>query len=169
MPHLFEQCVTRIKAELELMGESGLNVAPYRLAQSELTIARRIVLVPESYVYKGMQETGPRRATDGKIYSSVLRETWTIECRILGSSFEDAEALRRKLIVICKQLFRTSCRFVGGTFVTQAFDDARLIHAGTELVVQRMEWDLDQLVEAPRALIQSVTTTAGEDTITQEG
>lgn len=164
----FEEVVAAIASAVAI---PNLPVGAFRLAQEDNSARTRVVFIPTDFDIRSPIETGPRIAPDGTMYDAILRETWTVECLIWGETWAEAEAVRRKCMVAIKKLFRTSVRFIGGSWVTQAAPEARHMYGGAELIRMRMSWDLDvfaaPMVQVPLEHVVTTATNPVAETFTQ--
>jgi len=156
----FETYVNEVAAVLD---EDNLPVKPYRLSETEHDQMRRVLFIPVHFSERPPMRTGPNKDPDSEILRrTLLRETWVVECLIWGTDFDDAEQLRRKIVLACRQVFGTACRLLGGTWVTQASDEARHMYGGAELINARFEWQLDLFaMPLPQAAPETSTITVG--------
>ncbi len=145
----FEEIVSVLRAAyVAAYGDDSLGWSAFRLSEKEHGAMRRVLFIPTSFVSRSPTETGPRRSDDGTFYDAIGRETWTVECVIWGTDFADAERIRRRLVKICRDVFRKgSCRVVSGNWLSQASDEARHAYGGAEQLSVRFEWDLDIFAE----------------------
>jgi hypothetical protein len=157
----FEEVIAAIAS---LAAIPDLPISAFRLAQEDNGPRTRVVFAPTDFETRAPIETGPRLAPDGTMYEAILRESWNVECLIWGETWALAEAVRRRLMVVIKQLFKTSVRFTGGSWVTQAAPEARHMYGGAELIRMRMTWDLDMyaspMVQVPVEHVQTLSVTA---------
>jgi hypothetical protein len=160
MASVFEQIVKAIHDELD---DTNLAYSSFRLSQQEHTGLRRVVWIPTSFRTTPVRQTKALRGEDGEIREAMYEEEWDVECHITGATFEDAESVRERLIYAARETLGTDCRPSGGTWVTQAMNEAEAMLGTVQKVVQRFTWTVNVLKPLANAIMVETIETAAMD------
>lgn len=142
--------------------ESGLRKSVFRLAQSERGALRRVLWIPTDYESAPVKGSNPI-CVDGVKRTAIATDRLNVEAHITGTSFQDVEALRAKVMFAARQVMGTDSEPNGGHWVTQEQDRAGYSLGGAELVVQRFTWTLyvfEPLTTGGVATIKHIDTTS---------
>lgn len=138
------------------LADASLPYGVFRLSQQQHEGQRRVIWIPTNFDDQPLRTANPVTDSDGVKRTAMLREEWQVECHITGTSFEDSEEIRKRVIFQTRKMFGIKFRAVGGVFTTQAADDAALMQGGAQKVIQRFVVEL--LMFPPEPLTPQVTT-----------
>lgn len=116
----------------------------FRVAESQQDSSRRVVWIPTDFVCEEVGQANPLRNFDtGQLEDILLTDRTMVECHIYGLDFEDACAIRRKVLYAADVALANSSTAISGAYQTELEGHAGHMWGGASKIIQVFRWMLN--------------------------
>lgn len=134
----------------------------FRVAEAMQDSPRRVVWVPTEFDCQPVEYANPLRNFDTQELEDILvTDRVLVECHIYGLDFEDAIAIRRKVLNATRIAMGTSSKPLGGAYQTQLEGHAGHMWGGASKIVQMFHWMINVAKpDITSVVVESIELTA---------
>lgn len=134
----------------------------FRVAESLKDSPRRVVWVPTVFDCEPVEVANPIRNYDThELEDILLTDRVVVECHIYGIDFEDAIAIRRKVLNATRTAFGNSSTPTRGAYQTELEGHSGYMWGGASKIIQEFHWMINVAKpDTTTVVVESIELTA---------
>lgn len=134
----------------------------FRVAESQQDSPRRVVWIPTEFMCVPVGQANPLRNYDTHELEDILiTDQVAVECHIYGLDFEDAIAIRRKVLNAVRVAFGNSSTPIRGAYQTELEGHSGHMWGGASKIIQEFHWMINVAKpDTTSVVVESIELTA---------